>query len=75
MSRGSSGSEVMGVSWAIGFPAAVMFFFITATPTVGSKGYREHFPRGVNGRSVKLNHSPQSDTEVKNVWTYTSTPP
>jgi hypothetical protein len=42
--------------------------------SVGPNGYRDPSP-GVNRQGREVHHSPPSTAEVKNEWSYTSTPP
>jgi hypothetical protein len=44
-------------------------------PSLLSNGYREALPLGAKGPRREANHSPPSSAEVKNAWSYTSTPP
>jgi hypothetical protein len=37
-------------------------------------GYREIFSTGLNWQGPEAGHSPASSAEVKNEWSYTSTP-
>jgi hypothetical protein len=44
------------------------------SPKLLTNGYRERFPPGVKGAGREADHSHPSSAQVKNAWSYISTP-
>jgi hypothetical protein len=56
------------------FPTASRLPLLWDPPSLASNRYRGLFPREYRGPGSEANHSPPTSAEVKNAWSYTSTP-
>jgi hypothetical protein len=48
---------------------------LVGPPNFQSNGYPGFFPLGVKRPGRETDHSPPHNADVKNAWSYTSTPP
>jgi hypothetical protein len=83
VSQVSSGVWPLATGWMVGFriPAGTGNFSVRRRVQRGAGAHPVSYPVGIRGLSMgvkrpgrEADHSPPSRAEVKNAWSYTSTP-